>query len=243
MYNNSPDYSLYTIEELEDVLDNIDKAQFPERYIEAKAMLCEKTKEQAREPNSDNAQALPPLPKIKWSDQLLITRIVMGSLMFMIFSSLPAMFHEFITAKSWTENTTVLIWMLASIFVIMWFVCLIKDLKFTERLVETWGGKLAIVIIPCLFMMTSWLFIDKSLPLSLHMISVQQEVRYEMDYRKRNGRKYCRQRLEIIETNELEDGDLCMTESQRDSLPESGKIDVVGIRSQYGMVIHGFYLL
>ena len=94
------------------------------------------------------------------------------------------MFYEFMTNKSWTANTTVLIWMLA------------------------------IVVIPFLFMMMSWPFIDKFLPLFLHMISVQQEVRYDMDYRKRSGRKYCRKRLEIIETDELEDGDLCLTESQ-----------------------------
>ena len=94
------------------------------------------------------------------------------------------MFYEFMTNKSWTANTTVLIWMLA------------------------------IVVIPFLFMMMSWPFIDKSLPLFLHMISVQQEVRYDMDYRKRSGRKYCRKRLEIIETDELEDSDLCLTESQ-----------------------------
>ena len=242
MYNNPPDYSRYTIEELEDVLDNIDKEQFPERYIEAKAMLCAKMKEQAREPNSDNARASPPLPKIKWSEQLLITRIVMSLFLVMIFSGVPTVCYEFMPAKSWTTNTTKLIWGLASILVIMWFACLKKDPKLKKRLGETWGGKLAIVIMPFLFMMMSWLFIDESLPLGLHMISAQQEVRYDMDYQKKRGKKYCRQRVEIIETEELEHGDLCMTESQRDSLPKRGKIDVVGIRSQYGMVIHGFRL-
>ena len=90
--------------------------------------------------------------------------------------------------------------------------------------------------------MMSWPFIDKSLPLFLHMISVQQEVRYDMDYRKRSGRKYCRKRLEIIETDELEDSDLCLTESQWNSLPEKGKITVVGTRSQFGMLINRFNL-
>jgi amino acid transporter len=152
------------------------------------------------------------------------------------------MFYEFMTNKSWTANTTGLIWMLAFILVVMWFACLKKDLKWTQHLEKNWRGKLAIVVMPFLFMMMSWSFIDKSLPLFLHMISVQQEVRYDMDYRKRSGRKYCRERLEIIETEELEDGDLCLTESQRNRLPEKGKITVVGIRSQFGIVINGFNL-
>jgi hypothetical protein len=240
--NNSPDYSRCTIEELIGVLANIDQAQFSERYLEAKAMLSKKLKEQTIEPSSDYDRASVPLSKPKWSEQLLITRIVIGSFLIMTFSVVPTMFYEFMTNKSWTAKTTGLIWMLAFTLVVMWFACLKKDLKLTQRLEENWRGKLAIVVMPFVFMMMSWPFIDKSLPLFLHMISVQQEVRYDMDYQKRSGRKYCREQLEIIETEELEDGDLCLTESQRDRLPEKGKITVVGTRSQFGMVINGFNL-
>lgn len=237
--NNSPDYSRYTIEELEDVLANIDQAQFPERYVEAKATLSI-LKEHTIAPNSDYAQASSSLSKPVWSEQHLMTRIVLGSFMVMTFSVVPYMFYEFMTNKRWTANTTGLICMLAFTLVIMWFVCLKKDSKLRQRLGGNWRGKLTVVVMPFLFMMMSWLFIDKSIPLFLHMISVQQEVRYDMDYRKRSGRKFCRQRLEIIETDELEDGDLCMTERQRNSLPEKGQITVLGTRSQFGMVIDGF---
>jgi hypothetical protein len=240
--NNSPDYSRYTIEELEDVLANIDQAQFPERYVEAKTILSKKLKENTIEPNRDYVQASVTPSKPKWSEQLFMTRIVMGSFLVMTFSVVPTMFYEFMTTKSWTANTRGLIWMLALILVIMWFACLKNDSKLMQRLGDNWRGKLAVVVMPLLFMMMSWPFIDKSLPLYLHMVSVQQEVRYDMDYRKRSGRKYCRQRLNIIETDELEDGDLCITESQRNSLPEKGKIKVVGTRSQFGMLIDGIKL-
>ena len=238
--NNAPDYSRYTIEELEDVLANIDQTQFPERYLEAKAMLSKKLKEQTIEPNSEHGQASAPQSKPKWSEQLLMTRIVMWSFSVMTFSVVPTMFYEFMTTKSWTANTTGLVWMLASILVIMWFACLKKDSKLTQRLGEHWRGRLAVVVMPFWLMAISLWVIDKSLPLYLHMISAQQEVRYDMDYRKRSGKKHCRQRVEIIETDELKKGILCMTASQRNSLPEKGKIIVVGTRSQFGMVIDGF---
>ena len=49
MYNRSPDYSQYTIEELEDVLAHIDQAQFPNRYADAKTILANKRAELAKE--------------------------------------------------------------------------------------------------------------------------------------------------------------------------------------------------
>ncbi|WJG10696.1 hypothetical protein [Aliiglaciecola sp. LCG003] len=240
--NNSPDYSRCTIEELEDVLVNIDLAQYPERHLAAKAMISKKLKEQKIAPKSRYDQVSASASKPKWSEQLLMTRIIIGSFLFMTFSALPAMFYEFMTTKSWTAYSSGVIWMLASILVVMWFTCLKKDSKLMRRLGTNWRGKLAVVVMPFLFLLMSWLFINKSLPLYLHMVSVQQEVRYDMDYRKRSGRKHCRHRVEIIETDELADGDLCLTESQRNSLSEKGKITVVGTRSQFGMVINGFKL-
>ncbi|RUO65415.1 hypothetical protein SAMN06297229_1182 [Pseudidiomarina planktonica] len=242
MDDDSPDYSQYTIAELEDVLVWIDQEKWPERYLEAKAMLAKKIKERAAKTNSEGDQVLPPPPKPKWSEQLLITRILSGSLMVMAFSVIPTLFYKFMVAKSWTANTMGVIWVLAFILAITWYLCLKKDTKFMRYLEATWRGQLAIVTMPFLYLMFSWMFIDKSLPLALHMVLAKQEVRYEMDYEKGSRRKYCSQRLEIIETDELEYGELCTTESNRNSLPESGKITVVGTRSQFGMLIDGFIL-
>lgn len=235
-----PDYSQYTKEELEDVLNNIDKVQFPERYKEVLEMLAKKIDEHATKRAHNNGAARPLPPKQKWSEQRLITRLLVGTFLIMLFAVFPTMFVEFMTAKNWTEDTTGVIWALAFILVAMWFICLREDTSLTQRLLDTWRGKLAIMVMPLLFMLISWGFIDKSLPLGLHMLSAQQDVRYDMNYRKRSGKKYCRQRVEILETNELENADLCLTESQRDGLPERGEITVLGTQSMFGMWVEGF---
>lgn len=42
MHDNAPNYALYSVEELEDIIANIDRAGFPERYKAAHAALSEK---------------------------------------------------------------------------------------------------------------------------------------------------------------------------------------------------------
>ena len=94
-----------------------------------------------------------------------------------------------------------------------------------------------------LFMVLTWQFIDQSLPLALHLMAEQQEVRDVMSYEKKNGRKHGRQRLELIETPELESSDLCLTEHQRNSLAETGELTVIGTRSRFGMVLEDVKVL
>lgn len=53
MEDDSPDYSQYTIAELEDVLLWIDQEKWPERYVEAKTILAKKLKARATEPKSE----------------------------------------------------------------------------------------------------------------------------------------------------------------------------------------------
>ena len=240
--SNSPDFSRYSLEELADVLANIDQTQYPERYAQAKALYEQKLQEQAQfEPpeNADEQQAEPP-PKPKWSEQLLITRVVLGTFMLMTIAAIPTIYITFMTAKNWSEATGGLVWLVAVLLVIMWFVCLTKDLKLSQRLTHNWRGKLAIVIMPFLFMLMSWSFIEHALPLGLHMMWTKQDVQIEVGYRKRSGRKHCHQRIEIIETSTLENSDLCLSESQLNSLPEQGKITVTGTRSWFGLKINGF---
>ena len=239
--SRSPDFSRYSLAELADVLANIDQTQYPERYAQAKALYEQKLQEQAQfEPPDNDKQLAEPLPKPKWSEQLLITRIVIGAFMLMTITAFPTMYIEFMTAKNWSETTGGLVWLVSVVMIIMWFVCLTNDLKLSQRLTNKWRGKLAIVIMPFLFLMMSWIFIERALPLGLHMIAPKKDVQIEVDYRKRSGRKHCRQRIEIIETNTLENSDLCLSESQRNSLPEQGKITVTGTRSWFGLKIDGF---
>ena len=237
---NSPNYSQCTIEELEDVLRNINKEQFPQRYLAAEAMLSKKMQEQI---DDQYVQEAPLSKRPRWSEKLLITRISIGLFCVMTLLLIPTMFfNEFMVAKNWTENTTGVMWGVVLIHVLLWLASIKKDKKFSDHLLKNFGGQLSIAIMPLLFIFMSWLFIDKSIPLYLHMLSTQEKVNYRFEYQKVSERKNCKQRLEILDTNELEGSDLCMSESQRNSFPERGKISVFGTRSQFGMMINGFLM-
>lgn len=240
-HNNSPDYSKYTIEELEDVIANIDKTQFPERFDAANMALSEQLKTKPQQPRDDEKKNAE-LPPLKWSEQHVATRVMMISFFALLVSGLVGMFCDFMVAKSWTSNTVGLFWLLSISLIVLWFTCLTLDEKFSKRLTHNWRGKLSLIVMPLLFLMFSWIVVDKTLPFGLHMVADQQNVRVEMDYKKRDGRKYCRHRIEIIETRELEHTDLCLTKAEQSRLRNKGKLRVMGTRSQFGIHIRSITL-
>jgi len=236
-HNNSPDYSQYTIEELEDVIANIDKAQFPERFDAANMALSEQLKTKPQQPHDDEEKNAE-LPPLKWSEQHVATRVMMISFFAILVSGLVGMFCDFMVAKSWSSNTVGLFWLLSISLIVLWFTCLTLDEKFSKRLTHDWRGKLSLIVMPLLFLMFSWIFVDKTLPFGLHKVADQQNVRVDMDYRKRNGRKHCRHRIEIIETDKLEDIDMCLSKQAHNTLAETGKLLVTGTQSRFGLHVH-----
>jgi hypothetical protein len=238
MYDKSPDYSQYSIEELEEVLDNIDKGRFPERYKDAKAILERK---QAEQPDNSETEQQQLAPR-KWSEQPLLSRIVYIAFFVLCFSAFSSMFTEMMVAKRWSENTVEVTWVVVVILGLAWPICIVRDNELTQRLSGTAKGILAIFIMPFLFMLFAWVMVRQTLPLGLHYLSPKHEIRQSVRYQKMNGRKHCSQRLKILETAQWEEGDLCITQSQRDSLPEKGEIIVLGKRSHFGMIIDRFIL-
>ncbi|MEP0356826.1 MAG: hypothetical protein ABJH06_04000 [Paraglaciecola sp.] len=237
--SNSPDYSEYNIAELEDILAHIDQVKYPERYANAKALLANKLEIQKALPTPQEQTQIVLAPKPKWSELHVITRIVIVVFTVLVVAILPTMFYEFMTSKDWTNQSSWVTWIMALLLVAGWFASLYLDVKYRQRVMASWRGKLGMVVMPMLLVTFNWLFVDKSLPYYFHILSTQEQVQYYMDYRKRSGRKYCRYRVEILESTNFESGDLCMSQNQLDSLSEKGKISVLGTRSQFGMVIDG----
>ena len=144
------------------------------------------------------------------------------------------------TAQSWLEQTSIWIWALSAALGALWITALIKDEKFGRYLTRNWRGKFAAVFMPIIFLMFSFITIDNTLPLFLHNLNKPQVVSNTMQYRKVSSSKHCRYKVKIVATKELDSGKLCMSESMRNSLPESGEIIVTGTRSEFGMLVKGF---
>ena len=251
---NLVDYSHCTIDEIKDVIANIDAEQFPKRYQQAKTMLSIKLAEQENKLSRDaveraaetNASKSKPTKKVQqpeWSEQHLLTRIVIASLMFLILSLIPNFIFNFMVTTTWTESTIAWVAILATSLLLMWIIGLVKDEKFKAYMLANWRGKLGLVATPFLFVLLSSELIDKTIPTAMHFLSAQQEATYEMKYRKRNRIKFCRFRLEIVEQDNLTSSDLCISKEQRNRLPETGKIGIIGSQSQFGMMIKDYRLL
>jgi len=238
--STSPDYARYTIAELEDVLANIDRNKYAQRYADAKAMLEQKLRESPNTAEPEQVDEDDLAQKPKWSETHITTRISIAALLLLIFTSVPFVISEFMTAQSWLEQTSIWIWALSAALGALWITSLIKDEKFGRYLTRNWRGKLTAAFMPLLFTAFSFITIDNTLPLFLHNLNKPQVVSNTMQYRKVSSSKHCHHKVEIVETKELQRGKLCMSESMRNSLPESGQITVIGTRSQFGMLVKGF---
>ena len=117
----TPNYSRYTIAELEDVLVKIDRVKYAQRYEDAKAMLAQKRLEGPSTPEAKPADEEAFLPPVTWSEMHKVTRLVLVALLVQIFTSLPFVFTEFMTAKNWLQHTGVWLWVLAGLFSVLWF--------------------------------------------------------------------------------------------------------------------------
>ncbi|WP_032096701.1 MULTISPECIES: hypothetical protein [unclassified Alteromonas] len=241
MLDNKPNYALYTVEELEDVVANVDKARFPERYKAAQAALSEKRLLQPKQHQAvDDDEVSSSHTRVKWSEQLLITRVMFISFITLLLAVIIPMFSEFMVAKSWTENTGAFFWLMSLTLITLWFLSLGMDKTLSQRLTKDWRGKLAISVMPLVFLAFSLVFVDQSVPLSLHSILSEDSVNQSMAFKKIDGKKRCRHRIEIIETREFEDTYLCLSKHELDKLPEKGYVTIVGSRSQFGLLIDRF---
>ena len=237
--NTSPDYSRYTIAELEDVLANIDREKYAQRYADAQAMLAKRRDSLQANPQSDAVAVNSPMNP-SWSEMHSTTRVIMAVFLLLVCTLIPTAFVEFIAAKTWLEHTNIWIWGMSLVLGVVWVISLIKDEKFIAYLARNVSGKIAAISMPFLFLLLNFILIDKTMPLVLHVLSAQQQGGFIMQYRKVSKSRRCPHKVAILETEDLEQGRLCMAESVRNSLAETGSIVVTGSRSQFGMVIDGF---
>lgn len=242
MNSDGPDYARYSLAELEDVLANIDKTRFPERYARAKSLYDEKCSALSSDVDNDSpANDESPVNKPKWSELHPYTRVVMGAFLVTLAGSIIGFSFDFMAAKAWTSHTALPIWISGLSLVGLWFAALAHDHKFARHLASSVRGKLAIAIMPFVFLMFNYAFIEQSTPLALHVIATKTDIVEEtMRFAKKDGTKHCRHRIEVLASTELESTDLCLSQAQRDRLPQKGQVTIRGKRSVFGFMIDGF---
>ena len=126
--------------------------------------------------------------------------------------------------------------------VILWVISLICDQEFFGRFMDGWRGKLVFAMFPLLCLVFGWISAD-TLPIVMHTFSKQQSSQVVFEYEKARGRKYCRYRVSLLANQTFENGELCVSESTLQRLPEEGRVKVFGSASEYGLMIDRYRFL
>lgn len=237
MNNEGPDYTSYSLKELEDVLLNIDRAQFPDRYELAKVLYDEKRSTSSKE--LENEKPTSPV-KPSWSQLHSCTRATFLVFFILIAGCIAALVLDFMPAKSWTTNTTAPSWIVGLSLNVLWFMALAYDGNFAQHLSKDARGKVAIVGMPFVLLILNFIFIDQALPLTLHSIASKIDVEETMYYEKGSELRSCRHRIKVLDNRDLEGTNLCLSRIQRQDLPQKGRVLVSGKRSAFGLYIEDF---
>ena len=234
-----PDYAAYSIEELEDVLENIDKQAFPERYQAAKNELAVK---RATQPFDDADSALQDdhISRPKWSELHLITRISNITFLVLIGALFVTVFTNFIVISEWINNSTWAIVLLTFTYSAFYYLSIFVDKRHAQFVTKDLRGKMTLLGMPLLAFFLCFSFVDTALPYTLHLMSDKQEIERKFAYEKGSGSKHCRHSLLLKESGALSDGRLCLGESEHKRLPNKGWVYVKGYESGFGFDIERY---
>lgn len=235
-----PNYAAYSVEELEDVLENIDKQAFPERYQAAKNELAAKRATLPPENDTDSAHQDEHFTRPKWSELHPITRISNGTFLVLIGALIVSAFTNFIVINAWLNNSTWAIVLFTFVYCAFYYLSISIDKRQAQFVMKDWRGKVTIFTMPFLGLIFTWSFIDRALPYTFHLASGKQETELKFAYEKGSGSKHCRHSLLLKENGTLSDGRLCLNQSEHKRLPNKGWVYVKGSESGFGFDIEGY---
>lgn len=235
-----PDYAAYSIEELEDVLENIDKQAFPERYQAAKNELDSRRATLPFDDDADSALQDDHISRPKWSELHLITRISNITFLVLIGALFVTVFTNFIVINAWLDNSNWAIALLTVVYSAFYYLTIFVDKRHAQFVTKDLRGKMTLFGMPLLAFFLCFSFVDVALPYTIHLASDKQEIERKFAYEKGSGSKRCRHPLLLKESGTLSDGRLCLGESEHKRLPNKGWVYVKGYESSFGFDIEGY---
>lgn len=152
------------------------------------------------------------------------------------------LFTDFMSAKSWTDNTLSYIWICTLFFVLVSYFFMAKGYINLGKSAKGIRLYLVIYLTPLYYAMFLLFFFDELLPLALHSISSKQPNSLVVQYEKASKIKACSNRIRVTGTEELEGVSLCLSAREINSIPKEGKVKLLGTSSQFGFYINDVLL-
>ena len=242
MNQKGPDYQNYSLEELEDALSQLDRERFPERFVELQEWLVKRRDEHpASEKAMDDAyygEALEPVPE----ENKLWVWFWQGLLIGVLLLDMLVIFRQgYIPAAWWGEwvFTQVLVYTIALSGAFYAFVS--KDNFFSRNLKRrSRSWKFTLAFVPLLFAMFLFPFINYVIPAAGHEFAIYNRYEYTTTYKLKTRRKGCHYRADLDAAEGLTSSTICITKRDYDSMAPSGKIEVAGHRSMWGLTVTAY---
>ena len=242
--DQGPDYSRYSVEDLEDVLENIDQRAYPDRYAAAQAALAQKksSAEMHKGEQVEGEDTDKPLVKPKWSERHVITRCCDIVILVLFLGPIMTLFTDFSVANRWLDSSSWAIYTLTLLVGWLWYTSLYVDKLQLQQLNSSVRGKISIVTMPLLGALFSLFLVDDTLPYVLHSISASHVAEHKVKYRKGDAAKHCRYKVLLEDTKTLSHDRLCLAAEEFKRLPRKGTLVLKGAESAYGFNIESYQL-
>ncbi|WP_346993101.1 hypothetical protein [Alteromonas gracilis] len=242
--DQGPDYTRYSIEELEDVLENIEQRAYSDRYAAAQAALAQKksSAEMDKGEQIEGEDTDEPFVKPKWSERHVVTRCCDIVILVLFLGPITSLFADFSVTNSWLDNSSWAIYALALLVGWLWFTSLYVDKLQLQHLNSSVRGKISIVTMPLLGALFSWFLVDNTLPYALHSVSTTHVAEHKVKYRKGDSAKRCRYKVLLEDTKTLSHDRLCLAAEEFKRLPRKGTLVLKGAESAYGFNIESYQL-
>lgn len=242
-----PNYQYYSLKELEDVLQNIDKHQYPERYVAAQAAFEVKKassalKEEKRVRDSNNSSNCTDghFEKSKWSKLHVVARYNIALLIVLFVGLFVPLSADFSTVKTWVDNSGWFIVLLSLVVTCLWYASIAVDEAFRFKLNDDIRGKITIFLMPFFGIMLSWNAIDNALPYMLHALSSSEETEHAVLFSKGSATKHCKFNLQLEDTQTHSHSRLCVNKSVFNRLSKKGTVVLKGNESAFGFTIESY---
>lgn len=242
MQPQGPDYESYSLDELEDALSQLDRDRFPERCIELQEWIAKRREEQ---PDSEVAvddayygEAIEPVP----DENKLWVWFWQGLLVIVLALDMLVLFDQaYIPAAWWGEwvFTQVLVYTIAISGVFYWYVA--QDNFFSRNLKRRsryW--QFIIVFAPFLFAIFLYPLVMYVIPTAGHELATYNRYEYTTTYQLKTRRKGCHYRAELYAAEGLTQSTICISKRDYDLMAPSGKIEVAGNRSMWGLTVTAY---
>lgn len=253
----NPNYSNYSLEELNEVLDSIDSEAYPENYKNLLDEIKLRNKTSNQEVNSkeveqtDNSNDIAEYwnPEKAKTNQKSVLRLFVSMKIFIVVGalSLPAYFYSYLIDESIYSKLNLIAILVAAVTLICTCRFLFKknESNIDNNEKDIPNREIKVIFVSVFFSLSSYFISLKSLPVLIHIYILDKNKSFKSvtvaHKAYRYGRKHCKGKVYIKEYENSGLDYICgvLSKDSWDNLEKGDSIKIFGSQSKIGFLVKG----